>query len=245
MQALIDFLGAYEPLYPQVVKGYPDERIAELERVLGRPVPSAYRDFLQTAAANLGFVVDQVTFDIDEVIELAEWKRDAMPPYLYPIAVEDVQPGSDYYLDTSRPAWDGDGMVVGFAAGSLAFDVLEPEYPSLRDMLFLKGFRHVRLPKLPHRESVSWRFEDFADPGTAPRRSEVDSALDHMGIRRLGVTSNAVALHDRGDCVAIVFESKTGGGFHILLAASDPAGVAVVAESLCHSTHGHATRRTL
>jgi hypothetical protein len=43
MQALIDFLGAYEPLYPQVVKGYPPEAIARLEHVLGRPVPAVYR----------------------------------------------------------------------------------------------------------------------------------------------------------------------------------------------------------
>lgn len=245
MQDLVTFLAGYQPDYAKIVQGYPEERITELERVLGRPVPAAYRDFLRTAAANLGFSVDLVTFDIDEVIDLAEYKRDTMPASIYPIAVEDLQPGSDYYLDTSRASRDGDGMVVSSAAGSLAFDDIRPEYPSLHDMLFYKGFQEVRMLTLPHREGVSWRHEDFADPETAPQRDELEQMLTQMGLNRLGVTSDALALHDRGDCAAIVFESMRGPTFHVLLAGSGPTAVATVAETLCDSMRGHGTRRTL
>ncbi|MEX1362566.1 MAG: hypothetical protein AB1Z98_05530, partial [Nannocystaceae bacterium] len=63
--------------------------------MLGRSAPAAYRDFLSTAAANLGFTVDLVTFALDEVLDLAEAKHDSMPANLYPIAVQDDQPGID------------------------------------------------------------------------------------------------------------------------------------------------------
>jgi hypothetical protein len=75
MQALIDFLGGYDPLYPQVAKGYPPEAIDRLEKALDRSLPPAYRDFLATAAANVGFSLEDLTFDIEEVIELALDKR--------------------------------------------------------------------------------------------------------------------------------------------------------------------------
>lgn len=244
MQDLISFLATYQPDYAKVVQGYPDERIAELEQMVGRPVPAAYRDFLRTAAANLGFSIDVVTFDIDEVIDLAEYKRDHMPPWIYPIAVEDLQPGMDYYLDTSRAPAPGDGMVVSSAAGSLSFDDIRPTYPSLRDMLFYNGFREVRMLTLPCREWVSWDDAAFADPDRAPRRDEIDQALASMGLRRLEVTSSARALYERGDCAAMVVEQMQAKTFIVMLAADDPKTAILAAETLCDSTRGYGERRS-
>lgn len=244
MRDLITFLASYQPLYAEVVRGYPESRIEDLERTLGRPAPLAYRDFLATAAANLGFRIgDEVTFDIDEVIDLAAEKRDAMPAHLYPIAVDDVQPMADYYLDTSRAPYEGDGMVVSFACGSLAFDVLRPAYPSLRDMLFVKGFREVRMLTLPHREWVHWPFEDFADPRQTARCDELDSLLERMGLRKLDVTSEATALYERGDCAAIVFKSMELPPYMAMIAADDPKSAALVAETLCDGMRGHRDHR--
>ena len=242
MRELVEFLASYQPQYATLVQGYSEERIAELERVLGRTLPSAYRDFLATAAANLGFRIDQVTFDIDEVIQLVEQKRDRMPAHLYPIAVEEL-PGVDYYLDTSRAQREGDGMVISSAAGGKAFDDIQPEYPSLRDMLFSKGFREVRMLTFRHRESVKWPLEDFASPEQAPRRDELDSLLDELGLRKLHVTSNARALYERGDCAAIVVEIMQFPTFLISLAADDPRTTALVAETLCDGMRGHGVRR--
>jgi hypothetical protein len=42
MQALIDFLSGYEPLYRQVAQGYSPDAIARFEQALGRPVSSAH-----------------------------------------------------------------------------------------------------------------------------------------------------------------------------------------------------------
>lgn len=242
MKDLIAFLAAYQPKYAEIVQGYPEAKIEELERALGRPVPLVYRDFLATAAANLGFRVDQVTFDIDEVIELAACKRATMPAHIYPIAVDDEQPTSDYYLDTSRASYPGDGMVVSSAAGSLSFDDLHPEYMSLRDMLFSKGFREVRMLTLPHRAWVDWPLEDFADPRQAPRRDKLDQILERLGLRKLDVTGDATALYERGDCAAMVIDTVGFPTFIVLLAADQPRSVALVAETLCDAMPGHGSR---
>jgi len=241
MKDLITFLAAYQPQYAEVARGYPDARIDELERALGRPLPPAYREFLATAAANLGFLVDQVTFEIDEILQLIELKGEAMPAHLCPIAVEE-QPGVDYYLDTSRARFAGDGMVVSSAAGSLSFADLRPEYSSLRDMLFSKGFRAVRMLTLPHRQWVDWPPEDFADPLQAPRRDELDRLLQQQGLRKLAVTSDACPLYERGDCASIVVQMMRFPNFVVLLAADQPQTVALVAETLSDGMRGHGSR---
>ncbi|WAS95633.1 SMI1/KNR4 family protein [Nannocystis punicea] len=245
MRDLIQFLAAYQPKYAEIVRGYPESRIAQLEHALGRSVPNAYRDFLATAAANLGFRVDEVTFDLDEVIELAEFKRDTMPAHIYPIAVNDVQPMSDYYLDVSRAPRAGDGRVVSFPSGSLSFGQGRDEYSSLRDMLFATGFREVRMLTLPCRESVTWSSADFAEPRQAPRRGELDRILSQLGLGRLGVTSEANALHERGDCAAIVYELPESPAFMVFIAGEQPEAVGRVAEALCDGLRGHGKRRAL
>lgn len=210
--------------------------------MLGRPLPPAQRDFLQTAAANLGFTVDKITFDLDEVTGLAEAKGETMPPHIFPLAVEE-QPGIDYYLDTSRADRHGDGMVVSSPAGRLAFDETRPEYPSLRDMLFSRGFREIRMLTLPHRQWIDWELADFTDPKQAPRRDELHALLEKLGLRKLDVTSDARALYERGDCAAIVFQPMQFQSFAVFLAAAAPDVALLAAETLCDSMRGHGVRK--
>jgi hypothetical protein len=245
MQSLIDFLGAYEPLYPQVAKGYPPEAIARLEHALGRPLPAAYRDFLATAAANVGFPLYDLTFDLDEVIELAIEKQpliSELHDVLTPIAVDQSPSYADYYLHLGRPAGEGDGEVVRSGAGSAGFDDIR-EYPSLRDMLFSWGFRRVRMLPLIHRAWVAWELADFADPKTAPTLAALQRILEQSGFRSLGVTGPTMPLYERGDCAGAVHEVIGGGTFSIYLAADRQPTADMIAETLCDNMPGHGKRR--
>jgi hypothetical protein len=243
MQSLIEFLGGYEPLYPQVVEGYPPEAIARLEEALGRPLPSAYRDFLATAAANIGFPHHDLTFDIEEVLELTLNKRATLPNRLTPIAVDLSPSYTDYYLDLGRPAGEGDGAIVCSAAGSNAFDDLWYVYPSLRDMLFFWGFERVRKLTLIHSTSIGWELGDFADPKTAPSLAELHRQLEQLGFRALGVTGPTMPLYERGDCAASVGQSMDGPTFAVYLASNSELTVNIVAETLCDGMPGHGVRR--
>lgn len=245
MQALIDFLGGYEPLYPQVAKGYPPEAIERLEQALGRSVPPVYRDFLATAAANIGFPLDDLTFDIDELIELTLDKRPMLlelSNLLTPIAIDQSPSYADYYLHLGRPAGDGDGEIVRSGAGSAGFDDIR-EYPSLRDMLFFWGFERVRKLTLPHQCWVAWERPDFADPSTAPSLAMLHRILEQLGFRALGVTGPTMPLYERGDCAASVYQPVGGVSFAIYLAANDHRAVHLVAETLCDQMPGHGKLR--
>jgi hypothetical protein len=242
MRALIEFLGGYEPLYPRVASGYPPSEIERLERALGRPLPAVYRDFLATAGANVGFPLEDLTFDMDELVELALNKRPTLPPTLTPIAVDTSPSYADYFLDLGRPVGDGDGVVIRSAAGSDTFEAAFDEFHSLRDMLFFWGFERIRKLTLQHRSWISWELAGFADPREAPTIERLHDLLVHLGFRALDVTGPNVPLYERGDCAASVYRSMHGPTFAIYLAASSERAVGLVAETLCDGMPGHGVR---
>src|SRR5687768_14140354 len=118
MRALIDFLGSFQPLYPTVVRGYSPVDIERFEQALGRPLPAVFRDLLETAGANIGFPLHDLSFDIEELIELTLNKHPFLPATLTPIAYDLSTSAADYYLDLARPSGEGDGVVIRSAAGS-------------------------------------------------------------------------------------------------------------------------------
>ena len=243
MQALIDFLGAYEPLYPQVAKGYSPEAIARLEQVLERPLPSAYRDFLATVAANIGWQTHHMNFDLDEVIELAMEKKTTLPPTFTPIAVDQAPSYADYYLDLGHPAGEGDGRIVRSAAGSMAFDDIIVEYPSLRDLLFTWGFESIRMLTLPHRAWISNEPERLGEGEDVPAMEILESIFVRLGFRPLGVTGPRMPLYERDDCAASV--SALGGGLYmsIFLAARTAEIADAVVETVRDNMPGRSRRK--
>lgn len=244
MQALIEFLGAYEPMYRQVVKGYSPDEIARFEQALGRPAPSTYHDFLSTAAANVGFVVGDLTFDVDELIELATFKRrmlDDMSGLLTPIAVDLSPSCADYYMHLGRPVSNGDGEIVRSGAGSINFDDIHA-YPSLRDMLFFLGFHRIRMLPLVHRCEVVWHSQDFPKHGPVPGMAELCILLEHLGFRPLQVTGPTVPLYERGDCAAAIYRHWNNPTFSIYIAAQVQQTAHLIAETLCDNMPGRAER---
>ncbi len=242
MQRLIDVLSGYQPDYVKVVQGFTDEKIAAMESALGRSLPAHHRDFLATAAANLGFFVDQVSFDIDEVIELIEYKSSILPRHLVPLAVDDSPASTDYYLDLARSPMEGDGLVVSSPMGAAAYDDLEPEYPSLQDMLLWHGFRNVRMLLLPHRYSVSWGLDAFKSP-QPPQRDELERILEHLGLSRLEISSEGRALYDGEDCAAMVRDSMKFPTFLVMFAATTKREAILLAETVCDTLPGDGVRR--
>ena len=223
MRALIEFLSGYEPTYRTVVKGYPAADIVRLERALGRPIPSAYRDFLQTVAANLGFQSEDLDFDIEEVIDLATSKKsmlEGLHGQVTPIAEDDSPSMMDYYLHLGRPNGDGDGEIVRSPSGTQSFIEYRIGCPSLRSMLLSWGFRDVRMLSLQHRARVVWRSRR-APP--VPKLSPIISALlQQQRFTPLDVTGTpVVTLYERGDCAAEVHAAMSGSFIALYLAGQD------------------------
>lgn len=235
MQALINFLCTYEPLYRQIVKGYSPSEIAQLEEALGHPVPPVQHDFLSTAAANVGFFVGEFTFDMAELIELAIYKREMlanMSNVLTPVAVDLSQSSADYYIHLGRSInSDGDGEIVRSGTGSIDFDDIHA-YPSLRDMLFFLGFHRIRMLALEHRCEIVWYFQDFPENGTAPSPDTLHSLLEQLCFRPLNVTGPTVPLYERGDCAASVYKHWTTETFSVYIAARDRRVVDEIVETL-------------
>ncbi len=200
MQALIDFLSAYEPLFPQVVKGHPPEEIERYERVLGVPLPSVYRDFLATMGENAGLQLDGY-FIIDELIELADAKRPMLERLSYQLipAASDLEGDQDYYIHIGRPRGAGDGHYVRSASGTYEFTDWHCS-PSFRDYLFAAGFFQVRMLKM-HQLNISWEQAEL---------HVVEALLERLGFRALNVTGPTKPFYERGDCAAAVLKRWLG-----------------------------------
>lgn len=242
MRALVNLLGGYEPLYLEVVKGYAPEHIARYERVLGRALPAAYRDFLETIAANLGFSSHDLQFDLDEVIELAESKLHTLPATFTPIAVDMSPTYTDYYLDRSHAPAAPDGQVVRSGAGSDAFDDVFVDYPSFRDMLFSWGFQQVRMLRLLHRAWVAFESQQQGPERGVPSLDAVGTVLERLGFHSLEVTGETMPLYERGDVAASVVKASAGPNISIFLAADTEAALGQVAETLCDQVPGWGRR---
>ncbi|MFO7563123.1 MAG: hypothetical protein R6X02_10810 [Enhygromyxa sp.] len=245
MQALIEFLSSYEPLYRTVVKGYDERDVARFEQALGRPVPPAQRNFLLTAAANVGFLLGELTFDIDELIYMAEFKRpmlERMSGLLTPFAWDLSASHSDFYIYLGRPAEDGDGEIVRSASGGTEFDDIHVA-PSIRDMLFYSGFQEIRMLPLIHKTDISWHSADFPKDGPTPTLAALHSLLEQLGFRSLGVTGPAHPLYERDDCAATARKNWNSPMIGITLAAKDERTLDTIAEILIDNIPGKATRR--
>lgn len=245
MQSLIDFLSAYEPMYRQIVRGYSSDEITRFEQALGRPVPSVLLDFLSTAAANLGFIVGEVTFDIDELIDLATMKRgmlEGMKNLLTPVGFDLSPTAADYYIHMGRPVGDGDGEIVRSGTGSIGFDDIHSD-PCLRDMLFFLGFHRVRMLPLVHRRKVAWYAQDFPEQGPVPNLDTLHVILKQLGFQPLNVTGPTLPLYERGDCAVSVSKNWTGQSFSVYVAAQSQATTDAITDTLIDSMPGQGKRR--
>lgn len=231
MKSLIEFLARYEPKYPGIVRGYDEPKIRELEEVLGHPLPIVYRDFLSSVGANLGFPTFDINFDIDGVIELAQEKRATLPRLLTPIAVDDSPGYTDYFLEIDEGIGE-DGRVVRSGAGSLRFDEAYTEFSSFHDIIFSWGFEYIRQRRWTARVLLSWDRADFVNAAAPPTLAGLRRVLESSGFGALDVTSPAMALFDRRDCAAQIYQPPGALSFSISFAAIDAKTVSLVAETV-------------
>lgn len=231
MKALIDFISGYEPIYTQVVRGEPEEKIAELEAALGRRLPGAYRDFLSTAAANVGFDTGDVLFDADAVMGLcARWEP--IPERFVPVAVDDGLGSYDYYLDFSHPRGQDDALLVRIGAGIPMLNEQLPQFWSLRDALFSWAFTGLRMRALPEQTLLVWLPSDFEGVKKPPSLETLQAVMKGLGFDALAVTSPDAQLYERGDCAASVYRVPFQQTFSLKIAARAHGTMLRVAETV-------------
>lgn len=235
MQSLIDFLSSYEPQYRAIARGYEADDIGRLEQALGRELPVFYRDFLTTAAANLGFLHDELDFDLDELVDFTEMKRsmlDRMMGQLVLVGVDDTISHSDYYVHLGRPVAHspGDGELVRSASGGREFDDQHTGYDCFHDLLFSRGFMAVRMLRLRERTFLSWQLETGTD--STHLWQPLTRTLEALGFEIPVETGPRTTLYERGGEAAVVRCSASGGMVSVYLACDERRSMGQIAHTL-------------
>lgn len=231
MKELIAFISQYEPVYQEVVRGATEERVAALEAALGRRLPGAYRDFLTSAGANIGFATGDANFDVEQVIEFVTDRDEPIPERLIPIAEDEGPSFCDYYLDLSQPSGQDDAMVVRVPSGDILREP-SPIFYSLRDMLFGWAFNKIRIMRLPEQTELLWLPSDFLDPEIQPSLAALRKIMTNLGFEALQVTSEIAQLYEREDFAASVYQVPFEQPFSLKLAATDRRTMLDVAETV-------------
>lgn len=233
MRELVAFISRYVPAYASVVRGEPDDKIARMEKAIKRPLPSVYRDFLSTAAANIGYATGDVDFRLDSVLGLTGFRR-AMPERFIPVARDQSFVGSNYFLDLLHPAGDGDAMVVRVPEDLPMEEEQEPIFWSLRDLLFYTGFATVRMGLF--QETTALHFTQLDEAKPPPEPSVVDEVLVRLGFEAQQVSGPNARLYERNDAAASLYRSPFESWFLLNLSARDERTMREVVEIVGDAT---------
>lgn len=235
MDEFLAFLGKYDHVYHSSVQGASAEMIERLTSLVGQSPPPLHEEFLSRMGRSLGNLeIPDLSFDIEQIIELYEAEEWRPPPRYFVVAVEMQDPYFDYYLDLEGPV-DSDFSVVRFESwGNAVFKGrVHPKFRSFRDMLFSFGFLYKRMSSLP------WQMDLRASPakqqGVGQSQEALVKALEElairMGFKRLQHTSPQCLLLDREDA-AIYGHLPPRGGFEMKAAATDKEQLSKICELL-------------
>ncbi|MDC0712058.1 SMI1/KNR4 family protein [Stigmatella sp. ncwal1] len=228
MKELIELLSQYDPSYPRHLRGVSSEELAELERLVGRPLPERLRGFLRLMGRESGDWLSaevRVRFDAIWQFYLEKERHRLSPRYIF-IAAREQSPDRTYFCDCGLLAEAEDCQVVyvrqGMAlhrGGSFAFS-----FPSLKDMLFREAFQSKRMAILPYR-AVLRPADRTADYGAAETAAmvmeELADLMPRLGFQRLPQTSALNPLFERGDAALSAHNASDPGDMCVVLATAN------------------------
>jgi hypothetical protein len=230
----LEFIGRYDPDYPSSVQGASTEMIGRLASLVGQP-PPLYEEFLRRMGHSLGTLkIPNLSFDIEQIIEIYEAEEWRPPPRYMVVAVEMQDPYFDYYLDLECSN-DSDFSVVRFESwGTAVFKGrIHPRFRSFRDMLFWFGFLYKRMNSLPFQMKL--QASPLKKEKTGQSQEALVDAVEklalRMGFKRLQHTSPQCLLLDREDA-AIYGHLPPRGGFDAKAAATDKNQLSKICEIL-------------
>lgn len=228
MKELIEYIQLYEPQFAKTIRGATGEEVTRFESLVGRPLPSNYKDFLLCMGRSMGNLrEDDTDFSIGRLLKFYELSKRRPPRRYILIGVQLVDTYARFLLDC-EPNTEQDDCPVVQADPEESFestDSIFPLYGSLKDMLFALAFSKKRMTLLAHRR----RFLPSRVSSGMGRLREVDprlmSAADEtlrrLGFQKLPYTSSRVSLYERGDAAFSLDRSSEGGGLTAELAAQD------------------------
>jgi hypothetical protein len=217
MDDLLTLIERYAPGYRARIRGAAWWWIDDLEANLGRPLPAAYREFVEAMGADGGPLLAGLrNYQTNKIAEL--YKDLAfMPPRRFLFVFGDDTPDAPehFFLDLERPTDDGaDAEVVRFPLDDDG-SARTHRFVSLRELLFVLAMRNIALPGFP------WRAEYLDEPRHGPEReptgAEAFAALfGKLGFRRLAFPRRC-ALFERDDAVIELYNlpDRPGCSFRV------------------------------
>lgn len=207
MKELIDFVSRYDADFPRKIRGAGEEDLSRLEKLAGRKLPEAYREFLRHMGRNMGGMgIITVSFNIDDIehFHASVAKEFNWPPRFLLIGEHQQDPYNHYFMDLDTPH-NGDCRIVTFDS-QLDQSTLQPadvheRAPSLRQLLLQTAFLGKVMGRFPHQERTVLTYarlrERRADSKQALALLEKTALL--LGFQRVPFSTPTHLMLERGD----------------------------------------------
>jgi hypothetical protein len=211
---IVEFIAGFDPGFPSATAGAGPAEIDHLERVVGRPLPEVYKQFLRRMGHGMDWVeLPDADFEVVTVTEYYERPPWLPPPEYLLIGWAMSDPDFHVFLESTGP---GGPRVVTFpfVEGDFEEEIRQvwwrPVAGSLVEMLGTRAFRTCRMDLLP---------------ATALYAGEADLAaargvFEEMGFRALWFSNDWTLVCDRADA-ALVATRPEGWSLAINVACQD------------------------
>jgi hypothetical protein len=226
VQQLLQYIVRYASDFSSRVAGADASEIAELERMAGRPLPPAYRDFLATLGRDDGGLRlgVEASSRIDRV--LAHYRehvltgQESVPKDGLVIAV-----GGVVIEEVCLVGLSGQTPAVAFASGDR---IVGPYADSLEQLLFRLAFTKYRLAAFP----VSGR---YTGAEAARRLAEAEKKAVGLGFERQWFSDSLAFCGESPRGLAIALSEYQGLGLAVRVAGRDRAEVEEIGDDFARS----------
>lgn len=242
LQDLIALVERYEPGYSRKIKGAQPAEIQQLEQLVGRPLPSCYREFLVLMGRDMGSLqIEEVNFQIDRVIKFYASGHWTPPEGYILFGVEKGDPCLDYYLECMAPQAE-DCPVVRFPSeGEFSREeYFYPLDPSLKDFLLAHAFSEKRMEAFSFDKLLKPSHRERPGSNLVTRPSEIARLINERA-RSLGfepMPQSSVVYHffDHEDAALFMRLDESSSSLGLTIAARTAAGLARISDILSSGT---------
>jgi len=201
MEELLALLERYSPGYRNLIQGFHEWYVDDLEETFGRTLPGFYKEFVRTVGQQAGPLLAHVhEYEPFHVASLYRSTAMDMPPRRFFLLLGDPDPLAPmpYWLDLDAPSGDGDCEVVRIAFSEDAWkERIRREFVSFREMLFTSAMENVCLPTLPHQVRY------YRDERQDSEAENIARILEKMGFKRLPLLHHSFLFEREGAAISL------------------------------------------
>lgn len=235
MHSVVEAISQYLPSFPEEIRGCTPEEISSLQAAVGRPLPTAYVEYLQCMGHHTGSLVfyESSDFSFETMLRIHTRREVLMPPerfLMFGVAEDD--PYYNFHLDCGTP----EPQVVRFPMPETAEEFpkviqhLDWLASSLYELVFSRAYLDFHLPGFSQQVVLA---EDDSRPLDI---TKVEAVLAQLGLAR-HPQSTATALYFERPALAVVLIGAVGAPWALHVAAHERREGVRVSDILAQRFH--------